>query len=98
MNRRNIIILAFLVLPILALGQNVGQEGDTLLNYTDINGLKQGHWIKKFENGQTQYEAYFIDDKPVGEFKKYDSYGNLYVTLNYSSNGTDADAKARRHG
>ena len=93
MNRYKITILALLALPILSFGQNVGQEGDTLINYTDINGLKQGHWIKKYSNGQTQYEAYFIDDKPVGEFKKYDSYGNLYALLNYSSDGAKADAK-----
>ena len=93
MKRCKIAILALLVFPIMASAQNVGQEGDTLLNYTDINGMKQGHWIKKFSNGQIKYEAYFVDDKPVGEFKKYDSYGNLYALLNYDAEGQSASAK-----
>jgi len=87
------IILIITLLPILTLAQNVGQEGDTLLNYTDINGLKQGHWIKKYANGTTKYEAYFIDNKPVGELKRYDSYGNLYALLTYDKNGQKADAR-----
>jgi len=61
--------------------QNIGQEGDTLKNYTDINGLKQGYWEKKYSNGEIEYTGYFIDNKPVGEFKRYDKYGNLYAFL-----------------
>ena len=93
MKRFKIAILALLVFPVLASAQNIGQEGDTKLNYTDINGMKQGHWITKFSNGKTKYEAYFVDDKPVGEFKKYNSYGNLYAVLNYSADGSTASAK-----
>ncbi len=92
-NLRKIIALSMLILPLAAMTQNVGQEPDTLLNYTDINGLKQGHWIMKYPNGRIKYEAYFIDNKPVGEFKRYDSYGNLYALLNYDKSGTKSTAK-----
>ncbi len=61
--------------------QNVGQEGDTLLNFVDINGLKQGHWEKTYENGIVQYKTYFIDGKPVGDFKRYDENGDIYAYL-----------------
>ncbi len=61
--------------------QNVGQEGDTLLNYKDINGLKQGPWKKYFENGNPMYEVYFVDDRPVGEYKRYDKRGFLTTLM-----------------
>lgn len=64
--------------------QNVGQEGnDSLLNYKDINGLKQGKWIKKYVNGQVRYKGYFVDDKPQGVFKQYDRSGNLKARQYY---------------
>lgn len=71
--------------------QNVGQEGDTLLNYIDINGLKQGHWVKKYTNGIVEYDAYFVDNKPVGDFKRYTRNGDLYAHLFYKNEGKDAD-------
>jgi antitoxin component YwqK of YwqJK toxin-antitoxin module len=59
------------------LAQNVGQVGDTLLNYKDINGLKQGKWIKKHYSGEKMYEGYFVDDLPRGLFLRYDRKGRL---------------------
>ncbi len=93
MLKRRTILAAFLLLSMSAGAQNAVQETDTILNYTDINGLKQGHWIAKYQNGKTRYEAYFVDGQPIGEFKKYDSYGNLNAILNYSSDGSKADAR-----
>lgn len=93
MNRRKKIILALILLPLLSTAQNVGQDADSILNYTDINGLKQGHWIKKYPNGNTQYEAYFVDGKPVGEYKRFDRNGYLYAHLTYDEKGIKADAK-----
>lgn len=93
MHTIKIMVAALLLLAVTAEAQNVGQRNDTILNYTDINGLKQGRWIMKFPNGKIKYEAYFIDGQPVGEFKKYDSYGNLNAILNYSTDGAKADAK-----
>ncbi|MDT8401068.1 MAG: hypothetical protein RQ743_05180 [Bacteroidales bacterium] len=55
-----------------------------ILNRTDENGMKQGHWIKKYPDGQIMYEAYFTDDRPEGEFKRYDEDGKLTSVLNYT--------------
>lgn len=74
------------------LSQNVGQTGDTLINYTDINGLKQGTWKKTYENGQLQYETYFIDNKPVGDFKRYSKKGELTAWLKYTEGSNLARA------
>lgn len=87
---------AFILTMLLASGlyaQNVGQKGDTLLNYKDINGLKQGNWEKKYSNGEVKYQAYFVDDKPVGDLKRYDTYGNLTAHLVYDDKGEYAIAK-----
>jgi len=73
--------------------QNVGQKGDTLLNYTDINGSKQGQWIKKTPEGLKVYEGYFIDNKPVGTFKKYHENGKLKAILKYDNSDTIVRAK-----
>ncbi|MGM0463747.1 MAG: toxin-antitoxin system YwqK family antitoxin [Bacteroidota bacterium] len=59
------------------------------INQTGEKGLKQGHWIKKYPDGQIMYEAWFRDGKPVGEFKRYDEEGNLSSLLNYIA-GTDS--------
>lgn len=72
-------VLVFLlgVFAVSAVSQNVGQVGDTLLNYKDINGLKQGKWIKKHYSGEKMYEGYFVDDLPKGLFFRYDRKGRL---------------------
>lgn len=60
------------------MAQNVGQDGgDTLLNYRDINGLRQGRWVQKFYSGYTKYDGYFVDDVPKGDFVRYNKKGNL---------------------
>jgi antitoxin component YwqK of YwqJK toxin-antitoxin module len=56
------------------------------INKTDQQGRKQGHWIKKYPKGNTMYEGSFIDDKPVGEFKRFNSNNTLKSILIYSSN------------
>ncbi len=87
-----IITLLFLILPSISVfSQNIGQTGkDTLLNYTDINGLKQGRWVKKYFNGQTKYEGYFVNDKPRGIFKRYNEQGQLSSVMNYYDNKNQA--------
>lgn len=62
------------------------------LNQTDQNGKKQGHWIKKYPDGQIMYEGYFRDDLPQGEFKRYDVDGNLISVLNYISDSDTVTA------
>ncbi len=63
------------------------------LNRTDENGMKQGHWIKKYSNGELMYEGYFTNDKPVGEFKRYDENGNLTSLLNYANDNDTVFAR-----
>jgi antitoxin component YwqK of YwqJK toxin-antitoxin module len=41
------------------------------VNQIDSSGMKQGRWVKKYENGKTRYTGTFNDDIPVGTFKYY---------------------------
>ncbi|HLN19913.1 MAG TPA: toxin-antitoxin system YwqK family antitoxin [Bacteroidales bacterium] len=61
-------------------------------NQTDQKGLKQGHWIKKYPHGVTMYEGTFVDNHPVGEFKRYYDTGILQSVMNFSDDGKEADA------
>ena len=83
------IIPIFLLLTIstIAAGQT-----QTDLNKTDQQGRKQGHWIKKYPNGNILYEGTFKNDKPVGEFKRYNSNNTLKSVLIYSIDSREADA------
>ncbi len=62
------------------------------INQTDNKGLKQGRWTKVYANGNTAYEAFFKDNKPVGEMKRYHENGKLSVRLNYNDAGDTAKA------
>lgn len=88
-----ILTLAVSIICFNSMAQNIGQVGDTLKNYADINGLKQGLWQKHHENGSLLYETYFIDGKPVGDYKRYDDGGYLTVHMVYDTATTFARAK-----
>ena len=76
----------------LALGQcTLSQEKDSV-NRTDNAGFKQGHWIKKYANGNIQYDGFFRDNNPYGQFKRYYDTGEIQSILNFSDDGTEADA------
>jgi len=62
------------------------------LNKTDENGLKQGEWKKVYSNGETAYEVFFKDDKPIGDFNRYHENGKLSSVLHYDSLGMYASA------
>ncbi|MBS0010055.1 MAG: hypothetical protein KFF49_01510 [Bacteroidales bacterium] len=62
------------------------------INVRDKDGNKQGHWIKKYPDGSTMYEGYFVDDKPRGELKRYDQDGKLSSVLEYSNNNDTVTA------
>lgn len=53
------------------------------INQTDSNGLKQGHWIGRYPNGNIQYEGTFMDGEPVGEMKRYYPNGHLQARMHY---------------
>lgn len=67
-------------------------SGQASINFTDENGLKQGKWIKKFENGNIFYKATFRNDKPVGEFIRYYISGKPISVLYYYENSDSVDA------
>jgi antitoxin component YwqK of YwqJK toxin-antitoxin module len=67
------------------------QTNDTI-NQTDKNGMKQGHWIKKYPNGHTQYNGYFKDNKPIGIFKRYFDNDSINSVLIFSADGREARA------
>jgi len=66
--------------------QNVGQKGDTLINYKDINGMKQGRWSKKYRNGKPAYHANFKNDKLIGLYQRFYTSGKLSLEVNYDKN------------
>ena len=48
-------------------------------NITDEDGMKQGYWEKRYENGNIQYSGFFKNDRPIGIFKRFDIDGIRYV-------------------
>lgn len=65
-------------------------ESDTVLNYTDIHGNKQGHWRQYHPNGQLRYKGFFIDDIPQGTFMHYHRNGRVMSVLNYNEDGSSS--------
>jgi antitoxin component YwqK of YwqJK toxin-antitoxin module len=69
----------------------MSQSGQSI-NQTDKEGRKQGHWIKRYPNGNPMYDGFFSNDKPEGEFKRYYEDFTLKSLLVFSKNGTEAKA------
>ena len=57
------------------------KKASDTLNYMDANGKRQGHWIQKYDNGNIQFEGYFKNNVPVGQFKKYHQFQMLAQQL-----------------
>lgn len=55
------------------------------INQLDEKGRKQGEWVKTTPDGTLIYEGRFIDDQPVGTFKRYYEDGSLKAEMNYRS-------------
>ena len=77
---------------LLAFSVAASSQTDTQLNKTDLQGRKQGHWIKKYPDETIMYEGNFKDDHPVGEFKRYFENQTLKSVLIYSEDGRNAKA------
>jgi len=71
-------ILMMFILPLVVWGQEAG-------NITDSLGLKQGFWQKRYPEGKLMYEGQFIDNKPVGEWRRYHESGILKATMQYQT-------------
>jgi antitoxin component YwqK of YwqJK toxin-antitoxin module len=76
---------------ILLSAHGISQSGQAI-NQTDTDGRKQGHWIKKYPNGNIMYDGFFTNDKPAGEFRRYYEDNTLKSLLVFSKNGTEAKA------
>jgi antitoxin component YwqK of YwqJK toxin-antitoxin module len=81
------------ILSLLAISVIVSGQSGTEINKTDQQGRKQGQWIKKYPNGNIQYEGIFRDDHPVGEIKRYYEDKTIKSILFYTNDGKEADAR-----
>jgi antitoxin component YwqK of YwqJK toxin-antitoxin module len=87
MRLKTILILIFLMLCSTSFPQTTDS-----INKTDKNGMKQGHWIKKYPDGHVQYNGYFKDNKPVGIFKRYYENDTINSVLEFSNDSREAVA------
>jgi antitoxin component YwqK of YwqJK toxin-antitoxin module len=71
----------------------VSQMEKGLLNQTDENGLKQGHWQKVYDNGNIAYDVFFKNNEPTGIFKRFHKNGNVESVLIYQENSQSAKAE-----
>jgi len=62
-------------------------------NQRDTDGRKQGYWEAVDNKGALVYAGYFLDDKPVGEMKRYYPTGGLRVIMNYDAESTKVRAR-----
>ncbi|MCD6366361.1 MAG: toxin-antitoxin system YwqK family antitoxin [Bacteroidales bacterium] len=79
-------VVTIVVLSNFVWSQNIGQKGDSLRNYTDINGNKQGYWEKKYKNGNTAYQATFKNNKLIGTYKRFYENGQMFALIQYPEN------------
>ena len=86
MSPLRVLLSAVLILSSLTL------KSQETLNHTDEKGLRQGRWVKRFENGNLLYEGTFKDGKPVGEFKRYYNSGQVISILTHSEVSDTVDA------
>ena len=82
----------FVITCLLIISANVSGQSEPVINQTDSQGRKQGHWIKKYPNNTVMYEGFFKDDHPVGELKRYNENKSLKSILDYSTDGRKAAA------
>lgn len=61
----------------------------TTPNKTDDAGKKQGEWSALHPNGNVRYKGSFKDDKPVGKFEYFDTYGNLIGEVTNAGDSAD---------
>ncbi len=75
--------------------QNVGEgdKKDSIINYMDIQGNKQGKWTKNYKSGVKAYEATFKNNKLVGQYKRYFTSGSIMADIKYNETGDVGYAK-----
>ncbi|PCH68412.1 MAG: hypothetical protein COC01_03885 [Bacteroidetes bacterium] len=55
------------------------------INETDANGLRQGHWVIKYDTDTIKEDIFYKDSIRIGEYKAYDYEGNLRVIGQYEN-------------
>lgn len=89
-----LIVILFLISIVSVMAQNVGQPGnDSIVNYTDIQGNKQGKWIRKYDKDKIAYMGYFKNNMLVGNYKRWYYSGALKAEINYNEEGSVGYAK-----
>jgi antitoxin component YwqK of YwqJK toxin-antitoxin module len=86
--KRYVVILPFFLLSVIAVAQK-----DTVFNQTDAKNMKQGWWKKAYPDGSIMYKGFFMDNKPVGEMRRYYETGALKALLVYNKNSEYAQAR-----
>ncbi|MCX7954275.1 MAG: toxin-antitoxin system YwqK family antitoxin [Bacteroidales bacterium] len=84
------VVILILTINKFVFSQNVGQpwEEDSVINYIDINGMRQGWWVRKYDKDKIAYVAYFKDNKIVGEYKRWYKSGALKARILYNKDGS----------
>jgi antitoxin component YwqK of YwqJK toxin-antitoxin module len=79
-----IILILLIFFPVFVFAQ---------INQTDANGLRQGPWQKQQPNGRLMYEGNFKDGKPVGEWKRFHTGGQVKAVIKYRTDSDSAFAQ-----
>ena len=69
----------------LLLGGSLAVHGQ---NQLDADGRKTGRWKVEYPNGKTQYEADFVEGRPVGEMLRYYENGALRARIIFDKEGS----------
>jgi len=72
---------------------NVNLSYSQTKNQLDAAGRKQGYWEAVDSRGALVYTGHFVDDKPVGELKRYYPQGGVRVIMHYHSNSPKVRAQ-----
>jgi antitoxin component YwqK of YwqJK toxin-antitoxin module len=82
------------IIVMLSISSIAQQPIDTInLNQTDKMGKKQGYWKVKYETGSIKYTAFFKDNKPVGEMRRYFEDNTIKAILRFDASGVKTFAK-----
>ena len=83
---------ALTILVLIMVSARLESQINDTVNKTDNSGKKQGHWIKRFQNGHLQYDGFFKDDHPTGIFRRFYDNDSLKSVLIFSNDGKAAEA------
>ena len=59
-------------------------QSQNIHNQKDEQGKKHGTWVKKYPNGQVQYQGHFEHGQPSGTFHRYFPDGDTMAIMDHS--------------